>query len=74
MTRIGYKEAVERLNEGYSIRLNTIDYTYRIVIDEVGTTDTEIGYLTYDTFYKLNNTLQLEEYKIGYLYNYYRLA
>lgn len=73
MTRIGFKEAVERLNEGYSIRLNKFDYTYRIVIDEVGTLDTEIGYITQDTFFKVSDKINLEKYKSGYTFDYYNL-
>ena len=73
MKRIGFKEAVERLNEGYSIRLNKFDYTYRIVIDEVGTLDTEIGYITQDTFFKVSDKTNLEKYKSGYTFDYYNL-
>ena len=71
MTRIGFKEAIEYLNDGYAIRLNTLDYTYRIVIDnDEGVADTTIGYLTLNTFLKLlnNNKVKLSRRPFGYEY------
>jgi hypothetical protein len=68
MTKWTYNELVEALRDGYQVRKDNYNLTYRLV-DNRGGYDIDVAYLTFKQFIKLD----LVEVEYTTLYTYYKL-
>ena len=68
MTKWTYNELVEALRDGYQVRKDNYNLTYRLV-DNRGGYDIDVAYLTFKQFIKLD----LVEVEYTTLHTYYKL-
>lgn len=72
MKNISVKDVIEMLKDGYKIKENNYNYTYRVVIDNgAGCMDTELYYLTMRQMWKLQDENIIKKDYSGWMFNYY---